>query len=911
MLSRRPGGCCHCWSSARYAYPFLDYIESARTTTSVTSVPNVLRGVSDWVAYSPSLGEPTWPAGWALATHPPLMLATAAVAVIGLLGVAVRSCPERRFLAWSLATGVVIMAAGHDGPLAGPVRSLLDGPLVPFRNVHKAEPVLRIAVALGLAHALALLPGLVRAGWSRVPPDWGFPRADVVVRVAAGAVALVLVVASWPAWAGNLAPRAPFTSVPAYWQHAATWLDSHPDGRTLLVPGSSFGDYRWGHTNDEPLEALARSSMAVRDAVPLGAPGSTRLLDGVGSELAGGRPSAGLAGALARAGVGRLLLRNDLDARASADPLAVVRATLAGSPGIRRVATFGPPLDGTEGQVADLVGSVPARRSLEVWDVEGGSPDVTVSALAAARRLGGGPEGTIALAAAGSADVPTLDVGAGTPGLAVAPAVVTDTQRRRDLDFGSTPGSGYGPTLPASSPVGSGRAAGDVLAGSPAAQTVARFAGDAAVRSSPSAADPRLPGWRGPGAQPASAFDGDPSTAWTSADTGGRRWLEVSWPRPHTIGTLRILPAGLAGLAAPARVRVTTDAGSVTGRADAAGTTVVVPPVGPTRHVRLDLLGAPPGSQVAVAEVGGLEVPERLVLPRETPVDAGRDTVLLTRSPDRGSCVPAGEWLCSPRLARPGEDPATWRREFTVSTAGSTAVHATVRARPGAALDRALDASLGYVATGSSSAVDHPAARPGAALDGDYGTAWVSAGTDAAPTLTVTLSAPRHHRSARAEHGRGLAWQSAFDRGHRGRPTAGNRARRSSTAVVRADHGNDIPLHLRPVRRPHQPHPGRGAGAARRRLPAFGRASPVAMRGRAFHRRREQPGRCLGRCVDRGALVGGVDPRHDMWLRAGRASRRPDAGGGPRRADRVTADRRPRRTRCSGRQRAQRSCAAC
>jgi arabinofuranan 3-O-arabinosyltransferase len=199
---------------ARYAYPFLDYIESARTTTSVTSVPNVLRGVSDWVAYSPSLGEPTWPAGWALATHPPLMLATAAVAALGLLGAAMRSCPERRFLACSIAAGVVLMAVGHSGPLAGPVRALLDGPLVAFRNVHKVEPVLRIAVALGLAHALAMAPALLRAAWSRVPPGWGLPGAHVVVRAAAGAAAVVLVVSSWPAWAGELAPRAPFASVP-------------------------------------------------------------------------------------------------------------------------------------------------------------------------------------------------------------------------------------------------------------------------------------------------------------------------------------------------------------------------------------------------------------------------------------------------------------------------------------------------------------------------------------------------------------------------------------------------------------------------------------------------------------------------------------------------------------------------
>jgi arabinofuranan 3-O-arabinosyltransferase len=280
------------------------------------------------------------------------------------------------------------------------------------------------------------------------------------------------------------------------------------------------------------------------------------------------------------------------------------------------------------------------------------------------------------------------------------------------------------------------------LAAAPAAQTVARFAGDATVRSSPSAADPGLAGWRGPGAQPAAAFDGDPDTAWISADIGGRRWLEVSWPTPHQIPMLRIVPSSITSLARPERVRVTTEAGKVTSHADATGGTVVVPPKAATRRVRIDLLGAPASAQVAIAEVVGLEVPERLVLPRETPVDATDDTVLLTRSPDRGSCVLAAEWLCSQRLARPGEDAATWRRELTVSTPGEPEVQATVRARAGPALDDALDAALGYATTGSSVAVDHPAARPGAALDGDYATAWISARDDPAPTLTVTYPHP-------------------------------------------------------------------------------------------------------------------------------------------------------------------------
>src|SRR5690606_12062896 len=35
----------------RFSYPFLDHIETSRMTTAVTSLTNVVRGSSHWVAY--------------------------------------------------------------------------------------------------------------------------------------------------------------------------------------------------------------------------------------------------------------------------------------------------------------------------------------------------------------------------------------------------------------------------------------------------------------------------------------------------------------------------------------------------------------------------------------------------------------------------------------------------------------------------------------------------------------------------------------------------------------------------------------------------------------------------------------------------------------------------------------------
>ena len=325
----------------RYGYDFLGVIETAKVTTSVTGLVDTLRGSDHWLGYLVVDGRPVWTAGWDLASQPGLVVVTTLVAAAGVAGLLLPGLPDRRWLLGGVLLGTVLVSAAHTGVLTGPLastlQSALDGGLAPLRNVHKADPVLRLPLALGLAHLLAVASRAAGRVGSRVPTRFAGAAAIPVV---AGLVAVTLL----PAWGSGLAPQGAYAATPAYWQQAADWIDQHAGGeRTLLLPSANAPIYRWGTPRDEPLQALASAPWAVRDGAPLGAPGSTRLLDGLDARLATGEPSPAYADVLARAGIRFVLVRNDLDPdRSGSERPAVIRAALAGSPGLTEVARFGP-----------------------------------------------------------------------------------------------------------------------------------------------------------------------------------------------------------------------------------------------------------------------------------------------------------------------------------------------------------------------------------------------------------------------------------------------------------------------------------------------------------------------------------------------------------------------------------------
>ncbi|HET6876294.1 MAG TPA: alpha-(1-_3)-arabinofuranosyltransferase family protein [Jatrophihabitans sp.] len=728
-----------------YGVPFLGRIEPAATTTSTTALVETMRGTADWVGYLQSSG---WRAASLLLSSPAVIVETVAVVSLGLAGLASRRMPYRGWLVAGLLVGVIAVCAGHVGGTGGlfaeSVRHQLDGTLAPLRNVHKFDVVLRLPLVLGLAHFAGRL-SFGRAAERRVG------RVLVAV-LAAGAVAG----AATPLLALRIAPAGSFASVPGYWTQAANWLAARPaDGRALLVPGSRFGTYLWGRPMDEPLQPLAGSAWDVRNAVPFSTPGHARLLDAIDAELAAGRPSAGLAPALARSGVTYLVVRNDLDQTAAEAPRpVVVHQALAGSPGLRLVRSFGPAVgeDTLLGRVFDQHLQLPYH-AVEIWHVAGPAERrVSAAPADSAVQVSGGPESLLPLSAAGlPASQPTILTGDGLHGVHPQRVVLTDGMRRREADFGAG-AQDTSATLSPQDPRRTANTDRDLLPFTGLRhETYVRYLGARAIRASSSGSDANAAGGSVRLASPWSAFDGHSGTAWTSnpGTKGVGQWLEIDFPGPRRLHTAVIrLPPG-----SPAtRVRVRTAAGSVSTAVRGGARLALAVPQGVSRFLRVTVTGVQPGHgygpvAISTLAIPGVHVARTMVMPADLPPGTRVDQVLINSTDDaRAGCVFAGTRpLCAVGLARRGEEFTGLDRTFTLPAPGRYRVTGTVVPGAGHATDQLLReaAPPQIVARATSKAVPAALARPQTVVDGDLGTGWIAAADDPTPTLSLHWAHPR------------------------------------------------------------------------------------------------------------------------------------------------------------------------
>jgi arabinofuranan 3-O-arabinosyltransferase len=296
----------------------------------------------------------------------------------------------------------------------------MNGPLAPLRNLQVVDPLVRLPLAVGLAHLLATVQ--LPAGRKVV--------ASVTV-AAIGALAL-------PSFTSGLSAPGDFERIPGYWQSAASWLNRHAGNQAVLeVPGVRFGDYLWGRPRDDVLQPLFTGDWASGQFGSLGSPGLGRLLDAIDQRLAAGEGSAGLSALLARMGVKYVLVRNDLNRGDlhGAWPGRIHQA-LSESPGIVKVARFGA-LPVGHLYPDDAVTNLDTLYwPVEIYQVTAVQPAAELLPAAAAIRVYGGPEALLTLADEHMLGNRAVLLNSDAAGTLAGQTVVTDSLRRRMRSFG-------------------------------------------------------------------------------------------------------------------------------------------------------------------------------------------------------------------------------------------------------------------------------------------------------------------------------------------------------------------------------------------------------------------------------------------------------------------------------------------
>lgn len=761
--------------------PFLDFIESSGVTTQWSSLVELLRGTDSWTPFV----APGATAGAPLVTGSAAILATSLVAAAGLAGLAMPATPARGRLVTMLVVGLVGLTVGYAGglgsPIAHQVREFLDASGTPLRNVHKLGPVVRIPLVLGFAALLGRIPLPGSAPRSQWLGALTHPERDR--RVAVGIVALTaLMVSTSPAWTARLTPAGAFDAIPGYWYRAADWLTAHntgspAPGRVLVAPGAPFATQTWGTTHDEPLQVLGEGPWGVRDSIPLTPPQTIRALDSVQRLFAAGRPSAGLAATLARQGISYVVVRNDLapaSARA-ARPILVHRA-ISGSPGLAKVAQFGPAAGpGTLAGFVNDSGLRPRYPAVEIYRVIPGRANAGAPANPGAPyfagigelpRIDGGPEVLLrlderqALLGRPPLGPVLLTSGARAAGLASPAVTVTDTPLARETDYGRVDLHSSAIRAPGDARHTYNRVPDYPVPGAHIVR--GGWTGGRITASSSSSDATALPDVA-PAASPAAAIDGDPATAWVSnaLQSAVGQWLQVDFDHPVTNAVIAVTPSATAVGAQVRRILVETPNGSTTLRFDEAGKPLTAAlPYGETGWVRFTATATDDGSPGVQFGVTDLAVTQYDASGFAHPV-ALRHTVVVP-GPPPGSTVASWD-LGAELLGRPGcaegpdavrcaasmalapEEPTNLSRTLTVPGPVSVSPTVWVRPRPGPALAELLTQPETVRAQGDSDLVAVLGSAY-AATDGDPGTSWTAPQRGVAhkspPTLTVKLPHP-------------------------------------------------------------------------------------------------------------------------------------------------------------------------
>ncbi len=260
------------WIGSRHGPDLLSFSETINDVSRTATSPEVLRLSGYWLTYVvEGNGLATTDVGRLLTSSVPVVAATMAVALAGLVGSLAGRWRHRGFAAAVTVVSVLLAIGVHPvdnpSPLGGlALDGLSDTVITALRSSSRALPMLGLILSIGAARFVSRLrpqPALVFAG-----------------------LGLLAVAAPWFSTGRIVDPALERTSAPP-----ATWgeplhavADSH---RLLVVPGSEFSTFSWGHTQDPPWTST--TSVITRELLPLGAPDRMDLLLALDDAIQEGR----------------------------------------------------------------------------------------------------------------------------------------------------------------------------------------------------------------------------------------------------------------------------------------------------------------------------------------------------------------------------------------------------------------------------------------------------------------------------------------------------------------------------------------------------------------------------------------------------------------------------------------------
>jgi arabinofuranan 3-O-arabinosyltransferase len=437
------------WAEGRYGLPVIRYTETYRTVATVSSAPEVLRGLGYWFFYgSDKLGPWTQPSS-TYTTNVAVLTLSYAIPVAAIVAAAVVRWRYRALFLTIVVVGALTAVAAH--PWTNP--SLVGAVFKAFtrsdaglslRSTPRAVPLVSLGLALFLGGAVSALARRI-------------PRLALPVT----ALAALVLYANLPTlWTGQMVGenlQRP-EDIPQYWIDAAAYLQAkNTDTRVIEVPGADFASYRWGNTVDPITPGLMTRGYAARELFQYGSPQSAALLDALDHRIQEGTINPDAIAPISRVlGAGDLVDRSDLQYERYRTPRPRdLYDVLLATPGLGPILRFGEPVANVAGPEQPLIdetelGGDPTRPNpapVTAFNVQQQVPIVRTHTATGTLLMAGDAEGLVDAAGVGLVDARqgsffSASYAADPDGFDTiygddADLLVTDTNRRRAERWGT------------------------------------------------------------------------------------------------------------------------------------------------------------------------------------------------------------------------------------------------------------------------------------------------------------------------------------------------------------------------------------------------------------------------------------------------------------------------------------------